>query len=200
MTTENAIAPVERIQQFIYVIRGHKVILDSDLAELYGVKTRVLNQAVKRNIDRFPEDFMFRLSDKEKKYVVTNCDHLAKLKFSAALPYAFTEQGVAMLSGVLKSKRAVEVNIAIMRTFVKLRQILTDNAALRRKLEEHDEKIKYIFSILGDMLDERKKPRKQIGYLTELAGHKKGSSRKLKIKKIKRRDPKIIRGENNISN
>jgi phage regulator Rha-like protein len=175
MTTENAIVPVERIQQFIYVIRGHKIILDSDLAELYGVKTKVLNQAVKRNISRFPEDFMFRLNDKEKKHVVTNCDHLAKLKFSPALPYAFTEQGVAMLSGVLKSKRAVEVNIAIMRTFVKLRQILADNAALRRKIEEHDEKIKYIFSILGSMLEEEEKPRKQIGYHTESSGHKKTS-------------------------
>jgi hypothetical protein len=101
------------------------------------------------------------------------------------LPFAFTEQGVAMLSGVLKSKRAVEVNIAIMRTFVKLRQILTDNAALRRKLEEHDEKIKYIFSILGDMLDERKKPRKRIGYLTERTGDKKGTQRQ--FRKIKKR-------------
>jgi hypothetical protein len=118
---------------------------------------------------------MFRLNDKEKKHVVTNCDHLAKLKFSAALPYAFTEQGVAMLSGVLKSKQAVEVNIAIMRTFVRLRQVLADNAALRRKLEEHDEKIKYIFSILGDMLDERRKPRKRIGYLAEEAGNRKGT-------------------------
>lgn len=173
MTAKNPIVPVERIQQYIYVIRGHKIMLDSDLAKLYGVKTRVINQAVKRNKSRFPEDFMFRLSDKEKKQVVTNCDHLAKLKFSPVLPYAFTEQGVAMLSSVLKSKRAIEVNIAIMRTFVKLRQILADNAVLRRKIEEHDEKIKYIFNILGEMLEENEKPQKQIGYQTEMEGHKK---------------------------
>jgi hypothetical protein len=176
MTTENAIVPVERIQQFIYVIHGHKVILDSDLAELYGVKTRVLNQVVKRNIDRFPEDFMFQLSDKEVEHlrsqIVTSKRSRGGRRY---LPFAFTEQGVAMLSGVLKSKRAVEVNIAIMRTFVKLRQILIDNTALRRKIEEHDGKIKYIFSILGDMLDERKKPRKRIGYLAERTGNKKGT-------------------------
>jgi phage regulator Rha-like protein len=181
MTTENAIVPVERIQQFIYVIRGHKVILDSHLAELYGVKTRVLNQAVKRNINRFPEDFMFQLSNREAEHlrsqIVTSKKSRGGRRY---LPFAFTEQGIAMLSSVLKSKRAIEVNIAIMRTFVKLRQILADNATLRRKIEEHDEKIKYIFDILGDMLEEWEKPRKQIGYHTELTGHKKDVSRKLK--------------------
>ena len=144
----NAIVPVERIERFIYVIRGQKVMLDNDLAELYGVETKVLNQAVKRNMARFPDDFMFRLNDKEKEQVVTNCDHLKKLKFSPVQPFAFTEQGVAMLSSVLRSTRAIEINIAIMRTFVKLRHILADNSALRKKIEEHDEKIKYIFSIL----------------------------------------------------
>jgi len=139
---------VERIERFIYVIRGQKVMLDNDLAELYGVETKVLNQAVKRNMARFPDDFMFRLNDKEKEQVVTNCDHLKKLKFSPVQPFAFTEQGVAMLSSVLRSTRAIEINIAIMRTFVKLRHILADNSALRKKIEEHDEKIKYIFSIL----------------------------------------------------
>jgi hypothetical protein len=146
--------------------------LDSDLAGLYGVKTRVLNQAVRRNIRRFPDDFMFQLNEKEKYQVVTNCDHLARLKYSASLPYAFTEQGVAMLSSVLRSRRAIEINIAIMRVFVHLREILADNAALRKKLEEHDEKIKYIFSLLGQMLQEPEKPKKRIGYLTELEGHK----------------------------
>jgi phage regulator Rha-like protein len=179
MTTENAIVPIERIQQFIYVIRGHKVILDSDLANLYGVKTRELNQTVKRNISRFPEDFMFQLIDKEAEHlrsqIVTSKKSQGGRRY---LPYAFTEQGIAMLSSVLKSKRAVEVNIAIMRTFVRLRQVLADNTSLRRKIEEHDEKIKYIFNILGDMLDEKEKPRKQIGYHTELASYKKGSNRK----------------------
>jgi len=178
MTTETSIVPVERIQQYIYVIRGHKVMLDSILAELYGVGTKVLNQAVKRNIERFPEDFMFQLSDKEAEHLRSQ---IVTSKMSRGgrryLPFAFTEQGVAMLSSVLKSKRAVEVNIAIMRTFVKLRQILADNAVLRRKLEEHDEKIKYIFRILGDMLEENEKPKKQIGFHTEMESHKKDSKK-----------------------
>ena len=114
------LVPIERIQKCIYVIRGRKVMLDSDLAGLYSVGTKVLNQAVKRNISRFPDDFMFQLTQREKNQVVTDCDHLARLKYSAALPYAFTEQGVAMLSSVLRSRRAIEINIAIMRVFVRL--------------------------------------------------------------------------------
>jgi hypothetical protein len=165
-----SLVPIERIQKSIYVIRERKVMLDSDLAELYGVDTKVLNQSVKRNIGRFPDDFMFQLTKDEKNQVVTNCDHLMRLKYSAALPYAFTEQGVAMLSSVLRSRRAIEINIAIMRVFVHLRQILADNAALRRKLEEHDEQIKYIFNLLGQMLQEPENPKKRIGFLTELEG------------------------------
>jgi hypothetical protein len=117
---------------------------------------------------------MFQLSDEEAEHlrsqIVTSRVNRGGRRY---LPFAFTEQGVAMLSGVLKSKRAVEVNIAIMRTFVRLRQILADNAALRRKLEEHDEKIKYIFNILGDMIEEDEKPKKQIGYHTEIEDRKK---------------------------
>ncbi|MBN2020835.1 MAG: ORF6N domain-containing protein [Sedimentisphaerales bacterium] len=166
-----SLVPVERIQKSIFLIRGHKVMLDNDLAGLYGVETKVLNQAVKRNIGRFPADFMFQLTAEEKKEVVTNCDHLAKLKFSPVLPYAFTEQGVAMLSSVLRSRRAIEINIAIMRVFVRLREILADNAALRKKLEEHDAQIKYIFNLIGQMMQEPEKPKKRIGFLTELEGH-----------------------------
>lgn len=169
MAKSNSIIPVERIQRCIYVIRGHKVMLDSDLALFYGVETRVLKQTVGRNIDRFPEDFMFCLTQEEKQEVITNCDNPGRFKFSPSLPYAFTEQGVAMLSTVLRSKRAIEVNIAIMRTFVKLRAFLADNVALRKKLEEHDEQIKYIFSILEQMLEEPGQPKKQIGYHTEWA-------------------------------
>jgi hypothetical protein len=164
------LVPIERIRKCIYVIRGRKIMLDSDLAGLYGVKTKVLNQAVKRNINRFPDDFMFRLTEEEKNQVVTNCDHLSRLKYSATSPYAFTEQGVAMLSSVLNSNRAIEINIAIMRVFVHLRQILADNAALRKKLEEHDEQIKYIFNLLGQMLQEPERPKKRIGFLTEMEG------------------------------
>ncbi len=178
MTAGTAIIPVERIQRCIYIIRGHKVILDRDLAALYGVETRDLNKAAARNIERFPDDFMFQLNNVE----------FANLKFhfgtsswggTRKLPRAFTEQGIAMLSSVLRSKRAVEVNIAIMRTFVKLRQILADDGVLRRKIEEHDEKIKYIFGILGQMLAEPAKPRRQIGYHTELAGHEKDKRQRL---------------------
>jgi hypothetical protein len=110
--TTGSIIPVERIHRSILLIRGHKVILDKDLAGLYGVETKVLNQAVKRNMDRFPTDFMFQLTNDEKERVVTNCDHLSSLRFSPALPHAFAEQGVAMLSSVLRSKRAVEGKIA----------------------------------------------------------------------------------------
>ncbi|MHC4211830.1 MAG: ORF6N domain-containing protein [Planctomycetota bacterium] len=129
-----SIVPVERIRNCIYLIRKQKVLLDSDLAELYGVESKVLNQAVSRNKDRFPDDFMFQLSIEE-------FDNLRSQNVTSSWggrryrPYAFTEQGVAMLSSVLRSKRAVEVNIAIMRTFVKLREIIVGNAVFRRKIE-----------------------------------------------------------------
>jgi ORF6N domain len=104
-----------KIRNTTLLIRGQKVMLDSDLAELYGVKTKRLNEQVSRNKGRFPNDFMFQLTDKEKAYVVAKCDHLHKVKFSPSLPYVFTSKGVAMLASVLKSKRAVRVNIEIMR-------------------------------------------------------------------------------------
>jgi len=182
MAKETALMiPIERIQRCIYLLRKHKVMLDSDLAILYGVETKALVRAVKRNIDRFPEDFMFQLTKEEKEQVVTNCDHLSSLKFSPALPYAFTEQGVAMLSSVLHSKQAIEVNIAIMRTFVKLREILATNSALRRKIEAmergYDEQFKLVFNVLSEMVMPTPKSKSQIGYLTEVKGHKKGTSR-----------------------
>jgi hypothetical protein len=181
-----SIIPVERIHKSILLIRRHKVIPDRDLAVLYGVETKVLNQAVKRNISRFPTDFMFQLTKEEKEQVVTNCDHLSLLKFSPALPYAFTEQGIAMLSSVLRSKRAVEVNIAIMRTFVKLREVLATNSALRRKIENmerrYDEQFKLVFKVLSEMVMPTQKSKSQIGYLTEAKGHKKNQIKKLKRK------------------
>jgi len=165
-----SLVPVERIQKCIYVIRGRNVMLDSDLAGLYGVPTKVLLQAVKRNIERFPEDFMFQLSASEFK-ILRSQIVTSRWGGRRYAPYAFSEQGVAMLSSVLRSKRAIEINIAIMRVFVRLREVLTGNAALRKKLEEHDEKIKYIFNVLGQMLQEEQKPKKRIGYLTEMEGH-----------------------------
>ena len=173
MAKTSAIIPVERIQKCILLIRNHKVILDRDLAALYGVETKTLNQAVRRNIERFPTDFMFQLTKVEKKQLVTNCDRFAPLKHSTSMPHAFTEQGVAMLSSVLKSKRAVEINIAIMRSFVKLREILTDNAALRRKFEKHDEQIKYIFNVLEKMLAEPAESKKPFGFQGKNSGKKK---------------------------
>jgi len=157
-----------------------KVILDKDLAELYGIETGVLNQAVTRNLDRFPEDFMFRVNKEE----FTNLKfHFGTSSWGGTrkLPRAFTEHGVAMLSSVLRSKRAVEINIAIMRTFVRLREILADNTELRRKIEKHDEQIKYIFNIFNQMraLPEPKKTSRPFGFHGRKA-HKKSDSAKAK--------------------
>ena len=177
--------PVERIQQTILLLRGDKVILDRDLARLYGVETKVFNQAVKRNLERFPEDFMFRLTSTEKEEVVTKCDHLKSLKYSPSAPYAFTEQGVAMMSSVLRSKRAVEVNIAIMRTFVQLRRILADNKMIRDKIErlekKYDEQFQQVFAILECMIREEDTPKSRIGFLSESEGHQ--GQRKARKKK-----------------
>ena len=157
------IIPAERIQSCIYLIRGQKVLLDEDLAELYDVQTRVLNQAVSRNIERFPDDFAFLLNMDEfenlKSQIVTS-----RWGGRRKPPRAFTEQGVAMLSSVLRSPRAISVNIAIMRTFVRLRKILADNVALRRKIEQHDEQIKQLFLILRQMLEEPKETEKKFGF------------------------------------
>lgn len=159
----SAIILAERIQRCIYLIRGQNVLLDEDLAGLYGVETRVLNQVVTRNMDRFPEDFAFRLSTAEfenlKSQIVTSSWGGRRKP-----PRAFTEQGVAMLSSVLRSARAISVNIAIMRTFVRLREILADNAALRRKIEQHDEQIKQLFLILQRMLEAPKEPERRFGF------------------------------------
>ena len=124
------------IPELIYDIHGQKVMLDSDLARLYEVEAKVLNQAVKRNIERFPDDFMFQLTKDEFTEVVTKCDHLQTLKYRPTLPYAFTEQGVAMLAAVLKSQKAIDVNISIMRTFVKLRHYVFAQSATNEQITE----------------------------------------------------------------
>jgi hypothetical protein len=153
------------IQRKIYTIRNVQVMLDTDLADFYGIGTKVLNQAVKRNKERFPEDFMFQLMKEEKDELVTNCDHLQHLKFSSVLPKVFTEQGVAMLSGVLKSDTAVKMSIQIMSAFVAMRKFIINNAQLfqridtveRRQLKhemETDEKFEKVFNALQkDKLD-----------------------------------------------
>jgi ORF6N domain len=128
---------LQLIQSRIFTVHGHRVMLDFHLAELYEVETRALKQAVKRNINRFPADFMFQISKQEWNELITICDNLPEnIKHSPITPSAFTEQGVAMLSGILNSEKAIGVNIAIMRAFVATRQYLTDNNVLKNKLEE----------------------------------------------------------------
>jgi hypothetical protein len=160
--------PLEKIENRIYQIRGKKVMLDVDLASLYRVLTKVLNQAVKRNTKRFPDDFMFRLTETEKKEVVTNCDHLNRLKFSPHLPLAFTEQGVAMLSSILNSERAIMVNIQIMRAFVKLRRAGLTYAHLKRKIEEmekkYDSKFGIVFNAIKQLMAPPDAPKRSIGF------------------------------------
>jgi len=156
MTGKNLIASVEQIESRIFLVRGQKVMLHSNLAELYGVQTKVLNQAVKRNIERFPSDFTLQLTATKKTGVVTNCDHLAKLKYSSTLPYAFTEHGALMLGNVLKSDRAIEVSLMVVRALVQLRQMLTSNAELSRKLvaleKNYDIKFKAIFEAICELM------------------------------------------------
>ncbi len=154
------VLPVEIIQSKIYFIRGHKVMLDSDLAILYGVETGHLNRAVKRNRDHFPEDFMFQLSKEEEDYLRCQIG-MSKIGRGGQryLSYVFTEQGVAMLSSVLRSKRAVQVNIQIMRVFVKLKEIMISHKDLARKIEalegnyqDHDKKIQAIFEAIRRLI------------------------------------------------
>jgi ORF6N domain len=184
-----SIVPVDRIAQSIYLLRGQKVMLDSDLAALYGVTTKVLNQAVKRNRNRFPDDFMFRLNTDEVERLIfqfgtSKTPHGPRTNRSRSqivtlkrgqnikyLPYVFTEQGVAMLSSVLNSERAVKVNIAIMRAFVKLRETLETNRELARKFEEleryvgkHDEEIAAILEAIRQLMAPSKTARREIGF------------------------------------
>ena len=163
--------PLERIAQSILYLRGQKVILDYALAALYGVETRALKQAVRRNVHRFPGDFMFELSAREIQNLVSQSVIPAIQKTGGATPMAFTEQGVAMLSSVLRSERAVKVNIAIMRAFVKLRETLETNHELARKFAElekrvgkHDEEIGAIIEAIRQLMSPPQKQRREIGF------------------------------------
>jgi hypothetical protein len=167
VSTEQTIAL--QAERRILLIRKQKVMLDFDLAELYGVETRALKQAVRRNLDRFPEDFMFELSEAEAGDLVSQNVIPGRGKLGGALPYAFTEQGVAMLSSVLRSSRAVQVNIAIMRAFVRLRQILSTHAELARKLEAMEKKYDVQFKVVFDAIRQLMSPpppstKKEIGF------------------------------------
>jgi hypothetical protein len=145
--------------------------LDSDLAEVYGTSTKALNQAVKRNRGRFLSDFMFQLTRREKADVVTNCDHIRKLKYSARLPFAFTEHGPVMIAGVLNSSIAVQVSIAVVRAFIRLRQFLATHkelaaklAELENRVEEHDDEITALFEAIRRLMEPPDKPGKPIGF------------------------------------
>jgi len=166
-----ALIPIEAIEQRILLIRGQKVMLSTHLADLYNVETRVLNQAVKRNISRFPEDFMFQLNSAEAERLVSQNVIPHKKYFGGTLPYAFTEQGVAMLSSVLNSERAIKVNIEIMRAFVRLRRILASHADLARKLDSLEKKYDTQFKVVFDAIRELMKPpetkKRPIGFLVE---------------------------------
>jgi len=147
--------PDEVIMSKVFIIRDQRVMIDSDIAELYGVTTKRLNEAVKRNFKRFPIDFMFQLTINEKEELVANCDHLKKLKFSPYLPYAFTEHGAVMLASVLNSERAISVNIQIVRIFNKMREmmllhkdLLIEMQKINNMLKDHDDKIVLIFEYL----------------------------------------------------
>jgi hypothetical protein len=169
MSLENpSLIPVERVEQAILVIRGQKVMLDADLAILYGVTTSVLNQAVKRNAERFPSDFMFQLTEPEKVKVVTICGHLARMKYSPARPYAFTEHGALMLASVLKTPRAVETSIQIIRVFIRLREMLATHKDLARQLDEMEQKYDKQFAIVFDavraLMEAPEPPKKRIGF------------------------------------
>jgi len=169
MSNTNPIS-IEKIENIIYLIRGEKVMLDRDLARLYDVSTAALNQAVRRNRERFPADFMFQLTAAEvarlnrSQIVIGSQKH----RNPRASPYAFTEQGVAMLSSVLRSKRAVAVNIEIMRAFVKLRQLLASNAELARRLDElesnYDKQFKVVFAAIRQLMAKPIQARKEIGF------------------------------------
>ncbi|MBC8553478.1 MAG: ORF6N domain-containing protein [Candidatus Brocadiales bacterium] len=168
---KTGLIPQETIEGKILLIRGHKVMLDKDLAELYGVTTGNLNKAVRRNIDRFPEDFMFQLSKNEYDSLRFQFGILKKGQHSKYLPQVFTQDGVAMLSSVLNSQKAIQVNIQIMRTFTKLREMMMSHKDLQKKIEDmerrhdkHDKHFQLIFKTIKEMLNPSGKTRKRIGY------------------------------------
>jgi len=170
MVAKQSVVPSERIEKSILLIRGHKVMLDKDLADLYLVETKVLLQAVKRNIGRFPADFMFQLTKDEYQVLRSQIVTLKRGRgqHRKYLPYAFTEQGVAMLSSVLHSKRAIQVNIEIMRAFVRLRGMLASHTDLARKLaaleRKYDAQFKIVFDAIRELMAPQKPKRRLIGF------------------------------------
>jgi hypothetical protein len=182
--SSDAAVMLPRIESRIVIVRHHKVLIDADLAALYGVPTKALNQAVKRNAERFPMDFMFQLSAAEKAEVVTSCDHLQRLKFSKSLPYAFTEHGAIQAANVLASPRAVEMGIYVVRAFVRLKQASASHAELAQRLDElehrteglalnHDtfsrntrNQLQQVFDALRALMAPPDPPKRPIGFIT----------------------------------
>lgn len=209
--SESNLIPAERIERRILLLRGQKVMLDFDLAELYGVETRVLNQAVKRNLERFPGDFMFHLTWEEARELLrsqtvildgetgenalknrTNprsqtviLESGKNLKFR---PYAFTEQGVGMLSGVLNSPRAIQTHVAIIRAFVQLRQVLASHADLARKLEslerKYDKQFRVVFDAIRELMSDKELPKREIGFHTAMPKPGKVNGAKARSRKL----------------
>jgi hypothetical protein len=178
-------APLLQIESRIQLVRGLRVMIDADLAELYGVPTKRLNEQVKRNRERFPQDFMFQLTEAEKQEVVANCDHLARLKFSKSLPFAFTEHGAIQAANVLASPQAIETGVYVVRAFVHLRELVVSNKELALRLDEVENKmellslkqdtfehntrvqLKQIFEALREMMAQPEPPKKRpIGFVT----------------------------------
>lgn len=183
-TAKENLLPIERIENRILIIREQKVMIDADLAELYGVPTKRLNEQVKRNSARFPQEFMFRLTPAEKQEVVANCDHLARLKFARTLPCAFTEYGAIQAANVLASPQAVEMGVYVVRAFVRLRALIATQSDLVKRLDELEEKtetlalqhdtfahntraqLKQVFEAIRQLMTPPDPPRRPIGFVT----------------------------------
>ena len=168
---EKSLVPNEIITNKIYLIRGEKVMLDRDLAELYDVKNIRLREQVKRNIDKFPEHFMFRLSEEETNFMVSQNAIPSKKHLGGSLPYVFTEHGILQLANVIKSKRATQMSIKIIEVFVQMRKMLTDNLSVKLEIEEikkkltnHSKNIELVFNYLDELIEKKDKPRTKIGY------------------------------------
>jgi hypothetical protein len=168
MKKRTCLIPHEKIFRPILFLRGQKAMLDADLAELYGVSTKRLNEQVRRNADRFPGDFMFRLTPEEKKEVVANCDHLRQLKFSSTLPNAFTEYGAIMLATVLNTRLAVRMSLQVVRAFVRLREILSTHKNPARKIEEmgmqYDANFRVLFNAVRRLSNPTVRKKRMIGF------------------------------------
>ena len=187
MSDTKSMIPTERIDGKILLVRGHKVLLDEDLADLYGVETRILNRNVQRNVERFPSDFMFQLTEEEDEALRSQFGISKGRGGRRYLPYAFTEQGVAMLSSVLRSPRAVQVNIEIMRAFVRLRQLLMSHEGLAAKLAElektYDAQFQIVFEAIVKLMEPPEEDRDQIGF------HVKEAPAKYKPRRKSRKKP-----------